>query len=145
MFNDFRISMLSSTNIASEQDAIRSAFEETGITAAASVGSASGATSYPNGAPGSPAAPSWISATPLYSCQNNKSVYTSEWEEASNANAYDHWYSIDGSNFVYSFTVFGSPHLTENSADVDVKISSCNSVGCSNLSFASYFQRYLCD
>lgn len=74
------------------------------------------------------------------------SVHQNYWQPVFGATSYDVYYRVllGGTNYVYSFTEFGTSEETINTVDVSVRVKACNAFGCSWLSADDYVQLDLC-
>lgn len=142
-FAEFQRAMSSAATTQAQKAAVDAAFADVGVSFGNNTGSG-GSNAPPTGRPGSPSAPSQVSGFVTNTCSGIYSHHTLNWSSTSNTSYYGVWYSVDNLNYHYSFTVPTATANTINSVNVDVKVNSCNSIGCSLLSTDSYFQDYLC-
>ncbi len=92
-----------------------------------------------------PSPPANIDGIPTTSCSSGASWYTNFWDSSSGADYYNVWYSLDGLNWIYSFSTTGTIVPTYNTVDVFVTVQSVNSCGLSALALDWFFQAYLCN
>ena len=99
----------------------------------------------PTGGGGSnpPYAPSYVTGF-FTGCTGTVSTYLDSWGSSTGASYYNMYYSTTGGSYTY----FGSSNFPSstvyNTVNGYVKISACNSYGCSSLSNNAFFQPHIC-
>ena len=95
------------------------------------------------GGSGTPLAPSYISGFFTW-CSDGLSLYTLSWGSSPGAAGYRVYYSLNGATYMLGGWVYGTSSPAYNSVDAFVKVSACNSSGCSPLSASTFFQPHVC-
>jgi hypothetical protein len=99
----------------------------------------------PTGGGGSnpPYSPSYVTGF-FTGCTGTVSIYLDSWGSSTGASYYNMYYSTTGGSYTY----FGSSSFPSstvyNTVNGYVKISACNSYGCSALSNNAFFQPHIC-
>jgi len=95
------------------------------------------------GGSGTPFAPSFVTGI-FTGCYQTISLYSNSWGASSGASHYNVYHSTTGAGYIYSFSTSFPSSSTYNTTNVFVKVSACNSSGCSDLSASSFHQVHLC-
>lgn len=95
------------------------------------------------GGSGIPFAPSFVTGI-FTGCYQTISLYSNSWGASSGASHYNVYHSTTGAGYIYSFSTSFPSSSTYNTTNVFVKVSACNSSGCSGLSTNSFHQLHLC-
>jgi len=90
-----------------------------------------------------PFAPSYVTGF-FTGCTGTISTYLDSWGSSSGASYYDMFYSTTGGSYTYFGTSSFPSSTVYNNVDGYVKISACNSHGCSALSNSAFFQPHIC-
>ena len=90
-----------------------------------------------------PYAPSYVTGF-FTGCSGAYSIYLDSWQSPPGALYYNLYYSTTGGSYTYFGYSFSSSSYVSNSVNGYIKVSACNSYGCSSLSSSTFYQPHLC-